>query len=324
MNTHAKYRHALPQLQGGWFLTDGGLETTLVFHDGIDLPHFAACDMLKDPAGIKHLKAYFEPYIEQAKLRGAGFILESATWRAHPDFAEKLGYTAEVLVDLNRLAINMLEEIREIHETEHTPMVVSACIGPRGDGYFPDQRMSAEAAAAYHRVQIETFVETAADMVSAMTLNYPEEAIGIALAAKRAAIPSVISFTVETDGRLPNGDTLQSAIEAVDTATDAAPAYYMINCAHPTHFWDTLCTEGDWRQRIRAIRANASCKSHEELDNSEELDVGNPDELGQQYKDMLGLMDHLNVFGGCCGTDHRHIGAIGKACENHFQSVSAC
>lgn len=243
MNPHAKYRHALPQLRGGWFLTDGGLETTLVFHDRIDLPHFAACHLLEDPTGIQHLKAYFEPYIEHAKAHGAGFVLESATWRAHPDFADRLGYSPRRLVEINRLAVRMLEEIRNSHESEQLPMVISGCIGPRGDGYFPDQRMDAEAAAAYHAVQIETFAATAADMVSALTLNYPEEAIGIARAAKAMGIPSVISFTVETDGRLPSGERLQHAIQAVDAQTDAAPAYYMINCAHPTHF-DHLLAQG--------------------------------------------------------------------------------
>jgi S-methylmethionine-dependent homocysteine/selenocysteine methylase len=321
MHTQAKYRHALPQLQGGWFLTDGGLETTLVFHDGIDLPCFASCYLLNDAAGIAHLKAYFEPYIAQARARGAGFILESATWRAHADFAQELGYSTERLIEVNRLAIEVLEDIRAAHETDGLPMVISGCMGPRGDGYFPDKRMSAAAAADYHSAQIETFAGTAADMVTAMTLNYPEEGIGIALAAQAAGIPSVISFTVETDGRLPSGDTLQSAIEAVDNATGGAPAYYMINCAHPTHFRDSLNGAGGWRERIRAVRANASCKSHEELDNSEELDVGNPDELGQQYREMLVLMGHLNVLGGCCGTDHRHIGAIGQACASHYSAL---
>lgn len=320
-DTIAKYRHALPQLQGGWFLSDGGLETTLVFHDGIELPYFAACDLLTKSSGIQHLKAYFERYIEQAKTRGTGFILESATWRAHPDFAAKLGYTPARLAALNRLAIDMLVELREAHETGRTPMVISGCIGPRGDGYFPNQRMSAEQAEAYHAVQIETFAATAADMVSAMTLNYPQEATGIAHAARNAGIPSVISFTVETDGRLPSGDTLKEAIESVDEATDAAPAYYMINCAHPTHFRDALADGGAWRERIRAVRANASCKSHEELDNSEGLDVGDPEELALQYREMLGVMKHINVLGGCCGTDHRHIGAIAQLCENHFHAA---
>lgn len=320
-DTRAKYRHALPQLQDRWFLSDGGLETTLVFHDGIDLPYFAACEMLREPSGIRHLKTYFEPYLEQAKTRGAGFILESATWRAHSDFAAKLGYSPTRLADLNRLAIDILVELREAHETERTPLVISGCIGPRGDGYFPDQRMSTEKAEAYHAVQIETLAATAADMVTAMTLNYPQEAIGIARAAKKAGIPSVISFTVETDGRLPSGETLKAAIESVDEATDAAPAYYMINCAHPTHFRDALAEGGAWRERIRAVRANASCKSHEELDNSEELDVGDPEELGLQYREMLGVMKHVNVLGGCCGTDHRHIGAIAQACENHFHAA---
>lgn len=320
MTAQATYRHALPQLQGGWFLTDGGLETTLVFHDGIDLPCFAACELLRDPAGIARLKAYFEPYIDQARAQGAGFILESATWRAHPDIAEQLGYTRDALVELNRLAIRMLEELRAEHAGARLPMVISGNIGPRGDGYTPGRRMSADEAADYHSLQIDTFAATAADMVSAMTLNYPEEAIGIARAAHAAGMPAAISFTVETDGRLPGGETLQAAIETVDAATGGSPAYYMINCAHPTHFRDSLAGDGGWRERIRAVRANASCRSHAELDNAEELDTGNPEELGRQYREMLGLMGHLNVLGGCCGTDHRHIGAIGRACAGHFSA----
>jgi S-methylmethionine-dependent homocysteine/selenocysteine methylase len=263
---------------------------------------------------------YFEPYIEQARAQGAGFILESATWRAHADFGAKLGYTPDFLDELNHGAIRLLEELGSSHETPQMPMVISGCIGPRGDGYVAAQRMTADEAAEYHWPQIETFAATAADMVSALTLNYPEEAIGIARAAETAGLPAVISFTVETDGRLPGGETLRSAVERVDTETGAAPAYYMINCAHPTHFRDSLNDGGHWKERIRAVRANASCKSHEELDNSEELDEGDPQELARQYRELLDVLDHLNVLGGCCGTDYRHIGAIGRACAGHFRA----
>lgn len=318
MTTHAKYRNALPQLEGGWFLTDGGLETTLVFHDGMELPHFAACDLLRNPEGIDHLKAYFEPYIEQARMQGSGFILESATWRAHPDFGDRLGYTPEELAEINRIAIRMLEEIREARETEAMPMIISGCVGPRGDGYFPDQRMSAAQAEDYHATQIDTLAGTAADMISALTLNYPEEAEGITRAAALRDMPVVISFTVETDGRLPSGESLQTAIETVDAATANGPAYYMINCAHPSHFRHSFDGHGDWRQRIRAVRANASCKSHAELDNAEELDTGDPETLGLEYRALLDDMGHLNVLGGCCGTDHRHIRAIADACAGHY------
>lgn len=317
-NTQARYRHDLPQLRGGWFLTDGGLETTLVFRDGIDLPCFAACEMLRSPGRIAHLKAYFEPYLAQARALGAGFILESPTWRAHADWAGPLGYSLDELAGINRRAIAVMEEIRATHEGGVEPIVISACMGPRGDGYRADTRMSADAAEAYHRPQVENFAATAADLVSAFTLNYPEEAIGIARAARAAGIPAVISFTVETDGRLPSGESLGEAITAVDAATDAAPVYYMLNCAHPSHFRHVLDGADAWLGRLRAIRANASCRSHAELDGAEELDTGDPEDLGRQYRAILDRLGQANVLGGCCGTDHRHIAAIARACAGHF------
>ena len=238
-----RYRDALPQLGGELFITDGGIETTLIFHDGLELPHFAAFHLLRDPAGAKALRKYFRTYSALARALGTGLILESATWRASADWGRKLGYGAEDLADANVNAIRMLEEVREECETAGVTTVVSGCIGPRGDGYVPANMMSARAAGEYHRAQIEIFAETEADMVSAITMNYPEEAIGIATAARAAGMPVAIAFTVETDGRLPTGQTLRDAIEMVDAETSSAPSYYMINCAHPSHF-DRIFAEG--------------------------------------------------------------------------------
>jgi homocysteine S-methyltransferase len=150
-------------------------------------------------------------------------------------------------------------------------------------------------------------------MVSAITMNYPEEAIGIALAAKDAGMPVVISFTVETDGKLASGATIGEAITAVDLATGATPIYFMINCAHPTHFDNVLPEDEAWLGRIRGVRANASHKSHAELDEATELDDGDPDDLGRRYRALRRSLPRMNVLGGCCGTDHRHIAAIAEA-----------
>ena len=209
-----------------------------------------------------------------------------------------------------------MAELRDECETPKSPMVLSANIGPRGDGYRPDMAMSAAEAEGYHAEQIGWFRDTEADLVSAFTLNTMEEALGIARAAKSAAMPVVISFTTETDGRLPTGQSLQEAIEAVDAGSGAAPVYYMINCAHPTHFEGALAADEAWVKRIRGVRANASRRSHAELDNSTELDSGDPIELGTQHRDLLRRLPHINVLGGCCGTDHRHVTEIGKACAH--------
>jgi homocysteine S-methyltransferase len=310
----AKYRNALPQLAGAPFLTDGGMETTMIFHEGIALPHFAVFDLLRTAAGVAQVRAYYDRYAAMATARGVGFLLECPTWRANADWGAKLGYSRDDLADANRRAVALMAEIRAQHETPRSPIVISANVGPRGDGYVADRLMSAQEAQDYHGVQIGVFRDTAADLVSAFTINYVEEAIGIVCAAKAAAMPVVISFTLETDGRLPSGTSLQDAIETVDDETQRAVAYYMINCAHPTHFEHVLTAGASWVDRIRGLRANASKRSHAELDAAPDLDIGNPVELGHDYRMLRRKLPKLAVLGGCCGTDHRHVEAIAEAC----------
>ena len=309
-----KYRRSLPQLGSQLFLTDGGLETTLIFHNGIELPHFASFDLLRTAAGRAMLHDYFLPYIETARTAGLGFILESPTWRANPEWAAKMGYSREALAAVNRDAIDLMAEVRFNFETPEMPMVISGNIGPRGDGYVAGAEMTPEAAAEYHDDQIKVFADSDADMVAAFTMTNVNEALGVVMAAQRHHMPAAISFTVETDGRLPSGQSLAEAIAAVDRATGNGPAYYMINCAHPTHFEGTLAGAGDWTNRIRGIRANASKRSHAELDCAPDLDAGDPAELGRQYRDLLRAFPQMRVFGGCCGTDHRHVAHICASC----------
>ena len=310
----ARFNTPLPQQQGGLFLTDGGMETTLVFHQGIDLPCFAAFDLLKDEAGTTILKDYYDRYARLAKQYGVGLILESPTWRANPDWSRRIGYTDEELQDLNRKSIELMQQLAGEYAGEGTPVVVSACIGPRYDGYRPERIMSAEEAETYHLPQIRVYAEAGADLVSAFTMTNVEESAGITNAARACDIPVVISFTVETDGRIPTGQTLKEAIEAVDHETGNGPAYYMINCAHPSHFETVVESGEDWVRRILAIRANASRKSHAELDEAEELDTGNPRELAGEYRRLLEKLGHVTVLGGCCGTDHRHVDEIFRLC----------
>jgi S-methylmethionine-dependent homocysteine/selenocysteine methylase len=314
----ARYRNHLPQLSGGLFLTDGGIETTLIFHEGLELPYFAAFDVLKDDKGYAALQKYFRTYAALARRYAIGCILESATWRASPDWGTKLGYSVTALAELNRKAIRLLQGIRDAYEHDTVPMVISGCIGPRGDGYNPAALMTEHDAERYHATQAMTFRDTEADMLTAITMTYAAEAIGLTRAAQAAGMPVVISFTLETDGRLPTGQPLTEAIEQVDDATGHAPAYYMINCAHPTHFAATLAAGQPWLDRIRGLRANASAKSHAELDEAAELDDGNPVELGLQYRELKRKLTRLNVLGGCCGTDHRHVEEICKACMPLF------
>jgi S-methylmethionine-dependent homocysteine/selenocysteine methylase len=316
----ARHRSALPQLGGELFITDGGQETTFVFHDGLNLPDFAAFDLLRREGGTAHVTAYYRPYAAIAARYNAGLILEAPTWRASADWGTRLGYTPEALAEANRRSIELLSELRtELSEklpVERT--VISGCVGPRGDGYRPAQQMSATEAEHYHRDQIAVFANSAADMLSAMTINYVDEALGIVHAAQRAGMPIAVSFTVETDGRLPTGQSLRAAIEQVDIETAGYPAYYLVNCAHPLHIERGLADEGEWQARLRGLRANASTKSHAELDEATELDQGDPAEFGRQYAQLKRRLPGLNVLGGCCGTDQRHVEQIAAGCAELF------
>jgi len=318
----AGFRKSLPQLGGDFFLTDGGIETTLIFLERLELPDFAAFNLLKRKEGEAALRKYFRTYAGLAQRFGTGLILESATWRASADWGTKLGYSPNEMADANRRAVGLLEEVRSEFKGNAKKVVISGCVGPRGDGYNPGKTMSEKEAETYHGNQIRVFEDSAADMVTAITMNYVEEAVGVARAAEQADMPVVISFTVETDGKLPTGQTLRTAIAQVDSATSHYPSYYMINCAHPTHF-EHLLNEGEpWTQRIRGLRANASRKSHAELNESPELDIGNPVELGLQHARLKSGLPRLNVMGGCCGTDHRHVEQIAAACSPLFRKAT--
>jgi homocysteine S-methyltransferase len=304
----------LPQLEHRPFLTDSGLETTLIFLDGVDLPEFAAFVLLETPDGRRRLRHYFERHASIARKAGSGFIAEAPTWRANPDWARKLGYDSRALDAINKEAITLLADLRDRDHRGPNEYVISGCIGPRGDGYDPTFRTSAEESERYHGVQIGSFAVTQADLVCALTMTHVDEAIGITRAAQNAGMPVVISFTTEADGRLPDGTPLADAVLQVDTATGNGPAYYMINCAHPTHFEQVLQDGASWTCRLRGIRANASRKSHAELDAATELDAGDPHELAAEYASLVARFPGLTILGGCCGTDDRHIEQIARTC----------
>jgi homocysteine S-methyltransferase len=292
-------------------ITDGGLETTLVFQAGLELPAFAAFPLLDRPDGRAALERYFEPYFRLARRCGARFQLDTPTWRASRDWGEQLGYDGAALDGVNRDAVAFARALAAGHPD--VEVRVNGVVGPRGDGYVAGERMQPDEAQAYHADQIDSFVAAGADVVSAITMTYPDEAIGIVRAASHAGVPAIVSFTVETDGRLPDGTPLGEAIETVDGATGGAAEAFMINCAHPIHFESALAAGGGWRERIRGLRANASRLSHAELDAAEELDAGDPGDLAARYVELRERLPELRILGGCCGTDVRHIAAIVSA-----------
>ena len=303
--TSTKLPHQSDQL----FLTDAGLETWLVFEKGFDLPCFAAYPLAQLEEGRAAFKEYFAPIFDLARQNGTGFLLDTYTWRANPDWGQELGHDLDHLRHVNCQAVQDAKELRRTLG-DGLNVLVNGIIGPRGDGYDPKSIMTVEEAQAYHEFQVGVLAHAGVDMVSALTLTNVPEAVGVANAVAELGVPCVISFTVETDGRLPTGEMLQDAITQVDTAATTKPAYYMVNCAHPDHFRTMIPEGSDWAQRIGGVRANASRMSHAELDCCETLDDGDPVELGAQYAQLRQLLPGMRVVGGCCGTDHRHLAQI--------------
>jgi S-methylmethionine-dependent homocysteine/selenocysteine methylase len=292
------------------FIGDGGLETTMIFGEGIELPEFAAFVLLEDEHGREALQRYYERFAQLAREHEVGFALDTPTWRASERWGERLGCSPARIAEVNREAVELGQRLREGWQSGTTPIAVCGTVGPQGDAYHPEQLLSAAEAEQYHSPQTATFASAGADMVSAYTLTYVEEAIGIVRAAGAAGLPVSISFTVETDGRLPSGEPLAEAVERLDAETGAGAEYLMVNCAHPSHFAAELEAGGEWVGRIAGIRANASRRSHAELDEAEDLDSGDPAELGREYGSLAPALPDLRVVGGCCGTDHRHLAAI--------------
>lgn len=293
-------------LIGRRYLTDGGLETDLIYNRGIDLPEFAAFVLMDGDDGRTALRDYFNEYIDIAVATGVPVLLETPTWRASTSWGETLGYDQSSLDRINRESVDFLRALATSRSDDLTGWEVGGIIGPRGDGYRPGVHTDADECAELHRPQLEAFRDAGATRATALTMTETAEAIGVARAAADVGIPSVIGFTVETDGRLPDGTPLGEAIAAVDA--DTPPAYHVVNCAHPTHIAGAL-DGGAWQRRVGGLRMNASKLSHAELDASTTLDDGDPVELAHGISGLRESFPHAGVIGGCCGTDSRHVAA---------------
>ncbi len=297
----------------GIWLADGGLETTLIFHHGIDLPHFASFPLLSTAAGRAQLTRYFAGFIAEARRHRTGFMLDTVTWRSGQGWSEIMGIAPDDIDAVNRDAVVFAREIAAAPDAGGIDILVNGVIGPHGDAYAPERLLDAEEAEAAHERQVRVLAASEVDIVTATTIANVAEGIGIARAALKAEVPVAVSFTVETDGRLVTGQALGDAIAETEAATGGNVAWYGVNCAHPDHFRDALA--GDWLDRIRLVRANASRKSHAELDNSTDLDPGDASELAADYRALMEVLPSLRILGGCCGTDVSHVAAIGHRCH---------
>lgn len=299
----------LPQLNGRLMTSAAGFETWLQYVDGFKLRHFCAFELLNDPRGVSCLRDYHRTVVEAAVANGFGVINEGLHYRASRDWGELIGFSREALEEINIRGIEFYREFVREYDSPETPMLVGGAIGPRGDAYNIGRTPDAAESEDYHAEQIATFRKAGADLVTAMTFSSVEEAIGVARAAKAAELPVVVSFFVARGGRLRGGETLEEAISRVDEASDGAPAYYMVNCTYPTEFEPGL-TAGDWTQRLGGFLPNAVAMETLDLCKLGHLEDGDPVELGGQMGSLARRYPHVRVWGGCCGTDGRHIGQI--------------
>lgn len=299
----------LPQLDGTLMTCGGGFETWLQYVDGFELRHFCAFELLNDPRGVECLRDYHRKVVEASVGNGFGVINEGLHYRSSRDWGELIGFSKDALEEINIRGIEFYRDFAREYETEETPMLVGGVIGPRGDAYNVGRTPDAAEAEDYHSEQIQTFKKAGADLVTAATFSSVEEVIGLARAARAAEMPVVISFFVARGGKLKGGETLEDAIAQVDAATGHAPAYYMVNCTHPTEFEPGL-TEGDWTRRLGGFMPNAVAMETLDLCKLGHLEDGDPEELGGQMARLAERFPHINVWGGCCGTDGRHFGEI--------------
>jgi len=305
-------RPALPHESDRLFLTDGGTETWLIHKRGLDLPNFSSFHLLQDPVATEVVRSYYRAFANIAIEHDTAFIFDSLTYRASSDWGELLGYSASALAEINLRALELYREVAEETGMAERDVVISGCIGPKGDAYERNDELTADVAQEYHQAQIDTFKSGDADIVTALSLGSSQEAIGIVRAAQSAELPSVISLTVLSNQCLASGETLREAIQTVDQATDSAAAYFMINCSHPDDFGPALADE-KWVTRVRGLRANASSEEQCTLVEMDGLDEGDPDELARQHASLKAAYPHMNVFGGCCGTDFTHVEKISAA-----------
>lgn len=294
-------------------ITDGGLETTLIYKYNIELPYFSCINLLKTDSGRNIIYNCLLNYVNISEKYNVNIIIETPTWRCSKKWSKLLNCENSDIEKINREAVNIVKSIKK----NNKKIIISGNIGPIDDGYVISNKLTIEELKEYHSEQIYILANENVDIISAFTINYVEEAIGITLVCKDINIPLVISFTLNIDGKLPSGMTLEDSIKYIDKYTNYYPMYYMINCAHPKHFISLFKdNNSDWIKRIKGIRSNASDKSHEELNNSKKLDIGNIVELSNYCKNIRKENKHINIFGGCCGTDENHVEEILIKCLN--------
>jgi len=294
------------------FLTEGGIETEIIYKHGFELPEFAMFTLLENPRAVGVMRDMFRRQLDVAAEFAMSVLLTGLDYRASPDWGARLGYSQHGLAEINIRAIEFLREIASEYHEQIPRILIGGIIGPRGDAYQLNKTITSVEAEDYHAVQLATLKAAKVDFACALTFNNTPEAIGVARAATTIGVPLTVSLTVNSNGRLKSGPTVAEAVKSIDAeAGKSAPAFYMLNCSHPVEFEPAL-TEGAWLERLRGFRPNASKMEKIALCKLGHLEEGNPVELGRLMGDLARRIPHMDIWGGCCGTGETHLREIAK------------
>lgn len=300
-----------PRLDDRIYITEGGIETEILYKWGFELPEFSMYPLLDNADAMKTIHAMFDRVFAAAAAHDAGIVLAGLDYRASPDWAEKIGYSRDQLDAFIHRNIAFLKGRREAHADRVRDVYIAATCGPRGDAYGTGGTITEDEAEAYHAFQIAASKAAGADLVIGITFNNIPESIGFVRAAQDVGIPVGISLTLTPEGVMRSGPSLQQAVEEIDAATDGAAAWFGTNCAHPVEFEPAL-NGGAWTDRLRYVRPNASKMDKIALCKLGHLEDGDPEELGGQMADLKRRFPQADILGGCCGTDERHLGEIAR------------
>lgn len=306
-----KHTSLPPQKEGRFYLTEGGTETELMYRHGFELPHFAMFPLLDNPNALSRMKDMFRSYLDVAAKHQFCALMGGLDYRASPDWGELLGYSPASLADANLQSIEFLREVASEYSSQIPEILFVGLVGPRGDAYERNETITENEAEDYHAVQLETLKKANVDSALAITFNNIPESVGVARAAARIGVPLAVSLTLDSNSKLHSGPSLAEAITTIDRETDQSPEYFLINCSHPVEY-EPAIEPGDWINRIRGVRPNASKMEKIALCQIGRLEEGDPEELGMQCGDLARRYPHMDIWGGCCGTWSNHLDEIAR------------
>ena len=296
-------------LSSGIVFMEGALGERLKREYGLTIDGPVAMASLVYSARGRHaLEELWKQYLSIAERYAFPFLATTPTRRCNRERLARSEYDDNILQDNMRL-------LREAVAGARVPTFSGGLMGCRGEAYTGQGCLTEGEAREFHRWEAEGFRAAGAEFLLAALMPTLPEARGMAAAMGSTGLPSIISFTLQRNGRLMDGTALHDAITAIDTLSSPPPLCYMANCVHPRIVAEALSCPWNQTETVRTrflgIQANASPLSHAELDHAVELHQSPPEDLA---RDMAFLHKRfgLRLFGGCCGTDDRHMEAIAR------------